>query len=373
MIKYLVLKMISEQRYILALSFIKGIGDSRIFFLINFFGSAQCVWEKSKQDLQVIKGIGPKSIQDIGKTKFLDLADQEIEFCKKYNIDILTIFDEDYPSLLKQCPDAPLVLYKKGDINFEKSKKIAVVGTRKMTNYGKLFINELIESLQDFDITIVSGLAYGCDIYSHALAIKYNVPTWAVLAHHLNHIYPTQHRYLAEDMLENGGWISEQPSFKSIQPKYFIQRNRIIAGLSDVTILVESAAHGGSLVTAKFANDYNRDVFALPGKMTDQFSIGCNYLIKTHQAYLIESSKDLIYHLDFMNNPKRTNQFAMFIDLDVEEQKVFDYLQQNGKTHIDALAISLQLLTYELMPILLNLELKQVIKPLPGKYFDLYS
>ncbi|QTV06517.1 DNA-processing protein DprA [Faecalibacter bovis] len=361
----------SEQRYILALSFIKGIGDNRIFFLVNFFGSAKAVWESSKNELLNISGFGPKLVKDIGNEKFLDLADLEIEFCKINNINILTVFDEQYPSLLKQCPDAPIVLFTKGNLTFEKSKKIAIVGTRKMTNYGKLFIEELIDGIKDFDVTIVSGLAYGCDIYSHIQALKFNIPTWAVLAHHLNNIYPPQHKNVAIEMLENGGWISEQSSIKGVSPKYFLQRNRIIAGLSDVTIMVESGSHGGSLVTAKFANDYNRDVFALPGKSTDMLSKGCNYMIKSHQAYLIESSKDLEYHLNLSDNPKKSNQLEMFIELSEEEQKIVDFLVQNGKTHIDALSISLDLLTYELMPVLLDLELKNILRPLPGKYFEL--
>ncbi|RLZ10435.1 DNA-processing protein DprA [Faecalibacter macacae] len=361
----------SEQRYILALSFIKGIGDNRIFFLVNFFGSAKAVWESSKNELLNISGFGPKLIKDIGNEKYLDLADAEIEFCKFNNISIITLFDDSYPSLLKQCPDAPIVLFTKGNILFENTKKIAIVGTRKMTNYGKLFIEELIDGIKDYDVTIVSGLAYGCDIYSHIQALKFNIPTWAVLAHHLNHIYPPQHKNVALEMLETGGWISEQSSIKGVSPKYFLQRNRIIAGLSDVTIMVESGSHGGSLVTAKFANDYNRDVFALPGKSTDILSSGCNYMIKTHQAYLIESSKDLAYHLNLNDNPKKTNQLEMFVELTVEEQKIVDFLDQNGKTHIDALSISLDLLTYELMPVLLDLELKNILQPLPGKYFEL--
>lgn len=360
-----------EQRYILALSFIKGIGDNRLLFLVNFFGSAKAVWEASKNELLNINGFGQKLIKDIGDQKYLELADSEIEFCKSNNINIITIFEDEYPSLLKQCADAPIVLFTKGNIAFENTKKIAIVGTRKMTNYGKVFLEELIDGIKEFDVSIVSGLAYGCDIYSHLQALKFNIPTWAVLAHHLNHIYPPQHKNVALEMLENGGWISEQSSTKGVSPKYFLQRNRIIAGLSEVTIIVESGSHGGSLVTAKFANEYNRDVFALPGKSTDPLSKGCNYMIKTHQAYLIESSKDLIYHLNLDKSPRKTDQLQLFVELNEDEQKVIDYLVQNGKTHIDALSISLNLLTYELMPILLDLELKNLLQPLPGKYFML--
>lgn len=363
----------NEQRYILALSFIKGLGDSRINLLIQNFGSAQKTWEASRQELMMLNGIGPKSVQEIGKEKYLYQADQEMEFCKFNHIEIIDFFSENYPEHLKQCSDPPIVIFTRGNIDFKSTKKIAIVGTRKMTSYGRKFIDELIESIKDLDITIVSGLAYGCDVFAHIKAIENNMPTWAVLAHNLNHIYPSQHKAVADLMLERGGWISEQPSFTGVQPKYFLQRNRIIAGLSEATILVESSIHGGSLVTAKFANDYNRDVFALPGKSSDNMSKGCNYLIKTHQAQLIESADDLIYHLNLKPEQQKAKQLNLFADYKEEELEILSYLQQNGKTHIDSLALGLNKFSYELMPILLDLELNQIISPLPGKYFELSS
>lgn len=362
-----------EQRYILALSFIKGLGDTRINFLIQHFGSAKLAWEASKQELLMLNGIGPKSIQEIGKEKYLHQAEQELEFCKVHNINIVDYKSDAYPQDLKECADAPVILFTKGQIHFQENKKIAIVGTRKMTNYGRKFIDELVDALQDLDVTIVSGLAYGCDIFSHIKAIENKIPTWAVLAHNLNHIYPSQHKAVADLMLENGGWISEQPSFSGVQPQFFLQRNRIIAGLSKATILVESAVHGGSLVTARFANDYNRDVFAVPGKSTDNMSKGCNYLIKTNQAHLIESAEDLIAHLNLKPELQKPKQLNLFTDYTPEEIEILNFLQQNGKTHIDTLALGLNKFSYELMPILLDLELNQVIAPLPGKHFELSS
>lgn len=363
----------SEQRYILALSFVKGIGNNRLIELIKFFGSAEKVWESSIKDLVKPYGLGQKLVQEIGKDEYLDLADKELAFCEEHQIKMLSFFDDEYPLALKECADAPVILFTKGNVNFNSFKKIAIVGTRKMTNYGKAFIEELVTDLKDFDVTIVSGLAYGCDIYAHQMALKNGLPTWAVLAHHLNHIYPSKHKNIAEMMLQNGGWISEQPSFKTIMPQFFLQRNRIIAGLADVTIMVESGPHGGSIVTTKFANEYNRDVFALPGKTTDAMSKGCNYLIKSHQAYLIENSSDLIYHLNLNSKQSKPIQTSLFVDLSPEEDKIVNYLRQNGKVHIDSFALELDMLTYELMPVLLDLELKQIIQPLPGKYFDLYG
>jgi len=364
--------MISEQRYILALSFIKGIGDNRLKFLIDQLGSAENVWNQKKEDLQKIPYITPNIAKEIGNNKYLRLADNEIEFCNRYLIDIRTYYNENYPTLLKECPDSPVVLYSKGNINFEFGKKIAIVGTRKMTNYGKQFIEHLVEEIKPYNITIVSGLAYGCDIHAHHQAIKNNIGTWAVLAHHLNHIYPSAHRQIAEQMLENGGWISEQPSFKEVSPKFFLQRNRIIAGLSDLTILVESGMQGGSLVTAKFANEYNREVLALAGRNSDAYSKGCNYLIKTHQAYLIDDPKDLLYHLD-VKKSTHESQLQIFSELTENEIEIVNFLRKNGKMHIDTISVGLNQMSYQLMPILLDLELKQIIKPLPGKFFDLQS
>lgn len=363
--------MISEQRYILALSFIKGIGDYRLKFLIDEMGSAENVWNENPNKLQLLPFITPKIAKEIGNIKYLKAADKEIEFCELFSIDIHTIYDQSYPLLLKECPDAPVVLYSKGNINFNQKKKISIVGTRKMTNYGRQFIDQLIEELKPYEMTIVSGLAYGCDIQAHQQALKNNLETWAVLAHHLNHIYPSAHKSIAENILNNGGWISEQPSFKDINPNFFLQRNRIIAGLSDITILVESAMKGGSLVTAKYANEYNRNVLALSGRNSDPYSKGCNYLIKTHQAYLIDDPKDLLYYLD-VKKQQNTTQLEIFNDLNSDETQIVEVFKSKGKMHIDALAIELNLMTYQLMPILLDLELKQIIKPLPGKYFDLH-
>lgn len=360
----------SEQRYILALSFIKGLGDYRIKKLIQHVGSAEVVWHLPKNELLKVTGIGPKLIQEVGKSSYLDVADQELDFCIKHHIKIHSFLEDSYPSLLKECDDSPVILFTKGHLDFESRTKIAIVGTRKMTAYGRVFIDELIDGLKEFDVTIVSGLAYGCDIHAQMLALNYKLDTWAVLAHHLNHMYPPKHKYYADQMLEKGGWISEQASINGVHPQYFLQRNRIIAGLSHAVILVESNSHGGSLVTAKFANDYNRDVFALPGRSSDPMSQGCNYLIKSHQAYLIENANDLLYHFNFKQQAHSSNQIELFQDLTEEERQIIEYLTQNGKVHVDALSLYLNRFTYELMPILLDLELKNCIKPLPGKYFE---
>jgi len=356
--------------YILALSFQKGIGDVIGKKIITHFGSAKNAWFSKTEQLAKISRIGKTITNDFGNEKYLDLAYKEIEYCNRNNINIVSFLDSNYPNNLKECYDCPLVIYTKGNLDFTNKKKIAIVGTRKMTNYGKNFIHELIENLSNFDISIISGLAYGCDIESHTTALKNNIPTWAVMGTGLDKIYPSSHKKIAHEMLNNGGWISEQPSFKSTTPEAFLQRNRIIAGLSDVTIVVESAFKGGSLVTAKFANEYNREVFALPGKTTDPLNIGCNFLIKTQQAYLIENSKDIINYFNF-DIYKKTNQLDLFIEFSEEENRIIDFLKKEGKQHIDVISYKLNLKSYELMPVLLDLELKQIISTLPGKFYAL--
>ena len=358
--------------YILALSFQKGIGDITARKIIQFFGSAEKAWNSSSKDLMQISGIGFKISKDFGNKKWLDLAFNEIEYCDKNQIKIISFYDETYPQMLKECIDAPLVIFCKGNVAFNQlnAKKISIVGTRKMSNYGRNFIAELCEGIADFDIKIISGLAYGCDIEAHSQALKNKLSTWAVMGTNFERIYPAAHKKIAYEMLENGGWITEQPSFKAVVPEAFLQRNRIIAGLTDVTIVVESAFKGGSLVTAKFANEYNREVFALPGKTTDSLSVGCNYLIKTQQAYLIENSKDIIEYFNF-DSKKQTNQLNLFIDFTDDEKLIVNYLKNQGKQHIDKMSFDLNLKSYELMPILLDLELKHAITTLPGKFFDL--
>lgn len=358
--------------YILALSFQKGIGDITARKIIQFFGSAEAAWNCKPKDLMQISGIGQQLSKDFGDKKWLDLAFNEIEYCKDNQINILTFYDEAYSQLLKECVDAPLVLFCKGDLEFNSfnHKKISIVGTRKMTNYGRTFITELIEGLADFDVTIVSGLAYGCDIEAHTSALKNKLSTWSVMGTNFERIYPAAHKKIAVEMLQKGGWITEQPSFKVGAPESFLQRNRIIAGLSNITIVVESAFKGGSLVTAKFANEYNREVFALPGKSTDALSVGCNYLIKSHQAYLVENSKDIIDYFNF-NTQRKPKQMDLFIEFSEEEKILVNYLKTNGKQHIDKMSFDLNLKSYELMPLLLDLELKHIISTLPGKFYDL--
>ena len=362
----------NDLKYQIALTFCKGLGHVNNKLLIKSHHTAENLWHEKLSTIQNKNSVSAKMIQDIGNEKILALAENELEFCQKNNIQTVSYFDQNYPKLLKECTDAPLVLYYKGNLNF-RPKTIAIVGARKMTTYGAKFIQDLIEDLQSYPLNIVSGLAYGCDIQAHRMALDNDLPTWAVLAHHLGKIYPAQHKVEANKMLEMGGLLSEFSSQHVIVPENFLQRNRIIAGMADATIIVESAHSGGALVTAKFANDYNRDVFALPGRVNDEMSTGNNHLIKSHQAYLIENANDLLYHLNLdASKSTQKSQTSLFVELSKEEELVVKLLQEHSKLHLDQLANLTNQYTYQLLPVLLDLELKMIIKPLPGKFFEPY-
>src|SRR5690606_3843056 len=271
---------------------------------------------------------------------------------------------------LKNCLDSPLILFKKGNYEWKNKLFIGIVGTRKMTAYGKKFIEEFIEDLAGQNICFVSGLAYGCDIEAHRNCVKTQIPNLAVLAHGLNRISPSAHKKEAKEIQENGALITEYSTFHNAEPINFVLRNRIIAGLCDAVIVVESDVKGGALATANYANAYNREVFALPGRVDDKFSLGCNQLIQSNQAYLIRNSEDLLNYFNLKLNPKPV-QKELFITLNEEEQMIYDHLLKNGKQQIDQLSVQLGFPVFKLNGILLNLELKEIIKPLPGKFFEI--
>jgi DNA processing protein len=245
------------------------------------------------------------------------------------------------------------------------------VGTRQITSNGTEFCKKFLEDLAPLNPIIVSGFAYGVDIVAHQLAMDHGLQTIGVLAHGLNQIYPKTHKKYMAKMEQNGGFLTEFWSSSNPDKENFVRRNRIVAGMSEATIVVESADKGGSLITANMANDYNREVFAVPGRITDKYSQGCNTLIKTQKAQLLTSAADLIYHLNWdLQTATKSVQKQLFVSLDPEEQKIYDYLLQSGKEVLDSIAIDCQMPTYKLSSLLLNMELKGVIRPLPGKLFE---
>jgi len=361
-----------ELFYLLALQKVKGVGDISAKKLLRHFGSAQAVFEAAKQQKIDILGIGSFILQGINSFDDWQRVESEMKFIEKNNLQVVTIFDDIYPEKLFHAPDGPIMYFQKGNFDLRQSKIISIVGTRNITPYGKRMVAEIIEDIKEYNPIIISGLAYGVDVEAHLNALKHNLVTVGVLGHGFNRIYPSLHKKIAEKMLDNGGLISEFWSSDIVDRNNFLKRNRIVAGLSEATIIVESGEKGGSLVTADIANSYNRDVFAVPGRATDKFSIGCNNLIKRNQAILMTSAQDIIDFLQWENKPAQKNlQLNLFVDLNPEEQKIFDFLQENGKTTLDELAVSIQMPISKTAQILLNLELNNVVSSLPGKQYEI--
>ena len=362
----------SELYYTLALLQVEGVGDVIAKKLIQHCGSAQEVFASKKNQLQTIEGIGSVLIQKLQDKSVFTKAEAELQFITRENI-FFTFFQEDnYPERLKNCYDSPTILFQAGNINLENRRIISIVGTRQVTSYGLEFTKKLIEDIVPLNPIIVSGFAYGVDIYAHQIAMECELQTIGVLAHGLNQIYPKVHKKYMAKMEQNGGFLTEFWSNTNPDRENFIKRNRIVAGISEATIVIESAERGGSLATANIANDYNRDVFAVPGRITDKYSQGCNNLIKTQRANLLSSAADLVYILNWEISKKQPKavQKQLFISLTDEEQKIYDYLQKTGKEMMDIIAIECDLPIYKISAILLNMELKGIIRPLPGKMFE---
>lgn len=359
----------SDLIYQLALTFVPGLGPATQRKIIRI-ASAKELWNFSEKELKKVFRKKPDLLSEFRSEKYLTLAEKEIDFCENNGIEILNYGDDNYPEKLRDCVDSPLIFFKKGNYSFNRKLHIGIVGTRKMTGYGKDFIERLVDGLAAQNVAIVSGLAFGCDITAHRMAVKCQIPNIAVLATGLNRISPAAHKPVSEEIVSDGALVSEYASFHNSESMNFVLRNRIIAGLCDAVIVVESAERGGALFTAAYANGYNREVFALPGRVSDKFSLGCNQLIQSNQAYMIRNSDDLLSYFNLKNRPKPV-QTELFLELEPTEQMIYDFLRQNGKQQIDAISIGLKLPVFQLNAGLLNLELKGIIKPMPGKYFEL--
>ncbi len=362
-----------ELLYKIAVSNVKGIGNIGVKKLISFVGDAKAVFFEKRSNLLKIPGINRIQVNNLLQKDVLRFAEEELKFLEKNHVKCFYYLDDSYPKLLKECLDNPVLLYHKGDIDFDNRLFISIVGTRKVTDYGVGKCKEIVKDLTSFNPVIVSGLAYGVDTIAHRAAVDCNISTLAVLGHGLNQIYPAIHRDLAKQMISNGGVLTEFASNTDIHPSNFVQRNRIIAGLSVATIVIESGERGGSLITAEYANNYNRDVFALPGKSSDKRSVGCNRLIKTHKAALLESAKDLIYILGLekgVNNvPKQLSLFSSFTG----SEKIIVDILTGGNVVFDVLAKESKLSIGELSSTLLALEFKGVVICLPGKVYKILN
>jgi DNA processing protein len=361
--------------YLLALQQVEGIGAITAKKLLQHFGSPEAIFQAKKTELAKIDGIGKSTIINLHKKNGFEQAKSEILFLEKEDINVFSFQCNEYPERLKNCHDAPLLLFQSGNVNWNNSKIISIVGTRQITSYGTEFTKKLLEEVAPLNPIIVSGFAYGVDIIAHQAAMEHNLQTIGVLAHGLNQIYPKTHKKYMAKMQENGGFLTEFWTYSKPDRENFVKRNRIVAGISEATIVVESAERGGSLITAEIANDYNREVFSVPGRATDKYSQGCNNLIKTQRAQMITSAADLIYLLnwDIKNKTTVENkaiQKQLFITLSEDEQKIYSYLQSKGKELMDIIALDCDLPIFKISSILLNMELKGVVRPLPGKVFE---
>ncbi len=358
--------------YRIAINMVPKVGAVTAKNLIAYSGSAEEVFKASAKSLRAIPGVGDKIISYLKNPELFRKAEAEIAFLTKYNVHPLFYSDPDYPHRLKNYSDSPAILYYNGNTDLNSPRIVGIVGTRKPTVQGKVICEELIEGLKSYQVVTISGLAYGIDITAHKKCLKVNIPTIGVLGHGLRRIYPPQHFNTAKEMMKNGGLLTEFFSDTKPDRERFPMRNRIIAGLCDALIVVETGKSGGSMITAQFANQYNKDVFAVPGRLTDLYSKGCNHLIKTHRAALIESAEDIGYVMRWDQPDMNAGiQTQLFTELTEPEQQVVDYLKEVDQAGIDSLAYQLRAPIGELTPILLNLELQGIITSLPGSSYTL--
>ncbi len=357
----------------LALTLVPNIGDVQAKILVNHFGNASSVFKAKKSELEKMEGIGEVRARSIRDFDEFDLAEQEIKFIEKYAIKTLFLTDEHYPKRLLNCYDSPTLLFYKGAADLNASKIIAVVGTRSNTDYGKQFTEKLIKDLSEQNIVIVSGLAHGIDAIAHKAALKNSLSTVGVVGHGLDKVYPPENTNLAKDMVKSeGGILSEFFSGTKPDKHNFPLRNRVVAGLSDATVVIETNIKGGSMITAKLADAYNRDVFAVPGRTTDKASSGCNHLIKYNKAILLTDADELLDVLGWKEKKKeKKQQKELFIELSAEEKQIVQILQEKELVHIDEINLQSGLTSSTAAAAILNLELQNVITSLPGKMYKL--
>lgn len=365
-----------EKLYQVALSLIPGVGNLLARNLISYCGSAKAVFSSSKPKLSKIPGIGHKTTDSILHSRLiLEKAEQQLLEAEKQGARVLAYTDKAFPSRLKQIADAPSILYYKGNAAFNEEKCVAIVGTRQASNYGKQLTEQLVADLLPYRPLIISGLAYGIDIAAHRAALRYGLPTLGVMASGLDIIYPSAHKHTAFEMLSHGGLITEN-GFGSQPDAYkFPERNRIIAGMADVVIVIEAAEKGGALITAELANSYDREVFAAPGSLYSPQSAGCNRLIKHNKAHMFISAEDLADILEWSNNkPPLPAQQDLFADAanSPQEALIIGVLKEHpGGLHIDELSWRTKVPVTQIAAALLQLEFRNLIRSLPGKKFTL--
>ena len=358
--------------YFIALTLIPGIGPVNAKSLLSYCGSVERIFNMKASQLLRIPGIGEAAANAIVSHDVFARVDEEMLFLEKKNVQCLTFLDDNFPKRLKNCVDSPIVLYYAGNADLNAEKIIGIVGTRNSTDYGKNICDNLITDIQAENILVVSGLAYGIDIAAHKACVKNNIPTVGVLAHGLDRIYPYTHREMATKMIQNGGLLTEFMSNTNPDRQNFPKRNRIVAGMIDALIVVETAENGGAVITATLADSYNKDVMAFPGNINSKFSKGCNNLIKTNRAALVENAADILSLMRWTKNeiiPKQ--QRTLFIEFTEEERLIYDLLQEKKEIGIDELTNSVALSPSTIAGNLLNLEFQGIVVSLPGKRYKL--
>ncbi len=365
----------SELLYQLALTLIPNIGPVQAKILLQHC-NAEEIFHAKKSFLEKIEGIGPIRAASIAAFKDFSQAEEEIKFIEKYKIKPLFVTDTAYPKRLLNCYDSPTLLFYKGDADLNAAKMVAIVGTRSHTDYAKQVTEKLVKELTEQNITVVSGLAFGVDGIAHKAAVKNGLSTIGVLAHGLDQIYPAEHAGLAKDMIKHKGGLLTEFRSKSKPDKHnFPTRNRIVAGMSDATIVIETGLKGGSMITAELANSYNKDVFAIPGKVTDVKSSGCNYLIKNNKAMLLTDAAELIQVMQWEDKAQRKkekrSQRELFIEMTADEKIVVAILREKEAVHIDEINGKSGLSSSAVAGAMLNLELQGVISSKPGKMYNL--
>ncbi|CAN5336183.1 DNA-processing protein DprA [soil metagenome] len=357
-----------------ALTFLPSVGDVLIKGLVSYCGGIKEVFDASHAKLQRAPGIGDIRAREIMKSNALDRAAQELKFIEKNQIEPLFYLDADYPKRLLHCHDSPVMLYYKGNADLNTMRIVGIVGTRTATDYGRHVTELIVEKLKGHNVLIASGMAYGIDIIAHREALKHGLPTVGVLGHGLDRLYPSQHKGTADKMYEQGGLLAEFPSGTMPDRENFPRRNRIVAGMSDATIVVETKIKGGSMITATLANSYDRDVFAVPGNITQPCSEGCNYLIRTNRAAILDSMDEFLETMrwtDKENTPAPPRQLQLLTDLTPDEKALIDLLQQHTQLAIDELTYRARMPASQVAAALLGLELNGIVRTLPGKAYAL--
>ena len=363
----------SELLYQLALTLVPNIGDVHAKILLDRYGAASAIFKAKRAELEGIEGIGAVRAGSIRSFKDFSTAEKEIGFIEKYGIQTLAITDHAYPQRLLNCYDAPSLLFYKGTADLNASRIVGIVGTRSNTEYGRSVTEKLVRELSEHEVLIASGLAFGIDAIAHKASLQNNLPTVGVVGHGLGSIYPAEHAGLAKEMIRvNGGILSEFFSHTKPDKHNFPLRNRLVAGLCDAIVVVETVVKGGSMITAKLADGYNRDVFAVPGRTIDKTSSGCNYLIRHQKAQLLTDADSLLEAMGWKAKAKaKKKQRTLFTNLSEDEHKLLKMFEADDRLHIDNLNLRSGMSCSTVAACLLNLELQGIVESLPGKQYKM--